>query len=256
MTQELKIIKINSFNCRGLRDRKKRLEVFNWLKESHLGITLLQETHSAISDEQQWEKEWGGDIYFSHGEFNARGVATLIPSSLMQDFEYISGTQDQEGRVLQITCKIDGTQLTIFNIYSPTKDNPNAQLTLVNKLKGLIEKVSSENVLIGGDLNTYLDINKDKEGGKIEQQSEYSKQWLDICEEYSLVDVWRIRNPNERLYTRRENSKCGLVQSRLDYWLVSIGITYQIKTTAIMLTKGIRNKIIQIADFPATLHIK
>ena len=49
--------------------------------------------------------------------------------------------------------------------------------------------------------------------------------------EYDLNDIWRIRNQHQKIHTRRENSKLGLVQSRLDYWLVSIRITYQIQDT-------------------------
>ena len=72
-------IAINSFNCRGLRDSKKRNAVFNWLQSKHQGITMLQETHSVASDEKQWAKEWGGQICFSHGTNLSRGVALLIP---------------------------------------------------------------------------------------------------------------------------------------------------------------------------------
>ena len=56
MNQE-KIVKINSFNCRGLRDKKKRTNIFQWIKRNYAGITLLQETHSILEDESKWEKE-------------------------------------------------------------------------------------------------------------------------------------------------------------------------------------------------------
>ena len=38
-------------------------------------IIFLQETHSKIETENQWEREWGGKMLFSHGSRNARGVA-------------------------------------------------------------------------------------------------------------------------------------------------------------------------------------
>ena len=58
-------ITVSSFNCRGLRDQKKRLVVFNWLKSKHTGLVFLQETHSVflqethsmIEDEMIWEKQ-------------------------------------------------------------------------------------------------------------------------------------------------------------------------------------------------------
>ena len=48
-------------------------------------------------------------------------------------------------------------------------------------------------------------------------------------EEFKLIDIWRLRNPNELKFTRRERARGGLVQSRLDFWLISECIQYQLK---------------------------
>ena len=45
-------------------------------------------------------------------------------------------------------------------------------------------------------------------------------------DEIDLVDIWRILNPDSLRYTRREMTKKGLVQSRLDYWLISNHLLY------------------------------
>ena len=129
------IVKINSYNCRGLRNNQKRISVFKWLNTTHPGITLLQECHSILSDEQKWENEWGGGIYFAHGEFNARGVAILIPKHLNELFVYKNGFKDNNGRFLLVNCEIEGNPFTIINIYSPTKDNLSGQIKFYNPLK-------------------------------------------------------------------------------------------------------------------------
>ena len=75
-------LKLCSLNTRGLRDSKKRMGLFHWLKTHKNGeysFVLLQETHSDASQENKWKQEWGSDIYFSHGVTNARGVAILCP---------------------------------------------------------------------------------------------------------------------------------------------------------------------------------
>ena len=75
-------LNFHSFNVRGLRDHKKRWEIFHWLKKSHRGkdyIHLLQETHSTENDVDTWRKEWGADIFLSHGDSNSKGVAFLLP---------------------------------------------------------------------------------------------------------------------------------------------------------------------------------
>ena len=68
----------------------------------------------------------------------------------------------------------------------------------------------------------------DKKGGKTEKQSRYSRYLESSMEEYKLIDIWRLRNPNDLKFTRRERTRGGLVQSRLDYWLIAESITYLI----------------------------
>ena len=48
-------------------------------------------------------------------------------------------------------------------------------------------------------------------------------------EDMNLIDIWRTRNPNDLKFTRRERSQGGLVQARLDFWLVSEQTYFQIK---------------------------
>ena len=151
-------IKINCFNCRGIRNAIKRNNIFNWLKTSHYGICLLQETHSVEADELKWEQEWGGQIFYSHGEFNARGTAILIPSKICENFEYLNGHKDESGRLIIMNCKIEECKFTLMNLYCPTKDNHKAQCEFLKSVVNLIEEYGSENLIIGGDLNTYLDI--------------------------------------------------------------------------------------------------
>ena len=67
-------ISIASYNCNGLADNNKRRTIFTWLKEKEYNIYCIQETHSTIRDEVAWKKEWGGEIYFSHGQRNSKGV--------------------------------------------------------------------------------------------------------------------------------------------------------------------------------------
>ena len=48
--------------------------------------------------------------------------------------------------------------------YCPTKDYHRAQCSFLNTIKEMIEEYGSENLIIGGDFNTNLDILKDKKG--------------------------------------------------------------------------------------------
>ena len=121
-------IQINCFNCRGLRNHLKIKNIFSWLKTSHLGICLIQESHSVVTDEQKW----GGKIFYSHGDFNARGVAILIPKYLENSFEYVESHKDNTGRLLVIKCKIEENTFILVNVYFPTKDDYRAQCSFLN----------------------------------------------------------------------------------------------------------------------------
>ena len=109
MTGQYNNITLNSFNCRGLCGNNKRQTIFKWIENSHNGITLLQETHSSLSDEIKWTKEWGGTIFFSHGEYNAQGVAILVPKNLIENFELQKSRTDKDGRLISINCKLENS---------------------------------------------------------------------------------------------------------------------------------------------------
>lgn len=229
----LQQLNINSFNCRGLRDKKKRLNIFKWLKKDHPGITLLQETHSTEADEKIWKNEWGGQIYFSHGKSNKRGVAVLIPNELNLEFSYIDGIRDQDGRIFLIQCEVEKLPLTIINVYAPTKDKQESQLEFLENLTCLISDYSDKNIIIGGDFNVCLDPDKDKKGGNKENVSIYGTKILNILEEFSLTDIWRMRNQDNLQFSRRERTKSGVIHSRLDFWLISRNLEYQTSSVKI-----------------------
>ena len=70
---------------------------------------------------------------------------------------------------------------------------------------------------MGGDFNCPLNINLDKRGGI--QIRRKSRKIEEIQDEFSLRDIWRIKNPNQQRFTW---SRCSpFVFCRLDYWLIS-----------------------------------
>ena len=133
----------------------------------------------------------------------------MIPNEYNNRFEYIEGHKDNNGRFLLLNCKIDDNPLIIINVYAPTKDKHSLQINFIENIKSKIDEYSDKNIILGGDLNTYLNIKLDKKGGKTEQYTTYTDTIHAVCEELNLVDIWSIRNPDLNSYTRRENSKSG-----------------------------------------------
>ena len=68
----------------------------------------------------------------------------------------------------------------------------------------------------------------DKKGGTSEELSRYAYGLLDLMEEYNLCDIYRIVNPELKRFTWRGITKKGLVQSRLDYWICSAHMLYDL----------------------------
>ena len=112
----------------------------------------------------------------------------MIPKELENNFEYIKGHQDNASRLLVINCKIENNIFILINVYCPTKDDHKSQCQFLNIVKDMIEEYGSENLIIEGDFNTYLDVGKDKKGGTIEKSSKYSDNINSLCKEYSLID--------------------------------------------------------------------
>ena len=92
---------IVSLNVRGIRDQVKRRSIFSYLKDQKASFYFLQETFSETSDETIWKKEWGGNIIFSHGSRQSRGVCILIdPIKTRSDQKLQSRLQTFDGPII------------------------------------------------------------------------------------------------------------------------------------------------------------
>ena len=223
------IFKINSFNVRGLRQQNKRLAIFRFLKTKHGGIHFIQETHSTPSDEEKWQKEWGGQIIFSHGTHNSKGVAILFPHN--SNYSLTSKLVDNEGRFIIARGKLENQDLDLANIYAPTKDKSADQLAFLNILLSNLEQCSI-NTILGGDFNTCLE-NIDKSGGRIFASTQYTNLLKTFMEENDYIDIWRLTHPGAKRFTWRDSSHGSVIQSRLDFWLVPMHMLYNLSTTDI-----------------------
>ena len=85
------------------------------------GMILLQETHSTKKIEKMWQKEWGGNIYYSHGSSNARGVCIMFkPGS---KYKIKGKVIDEDGRLIALQIKLDEIDIAISNVYAPNEDS-------------------------------------------------------------------------------------------------------------------------------------
>ena len=220
-----------SLNIRGINDFKKRRSVFHWIERQKADIVLLQETYSSKENEKMWRNEWGGKVFYSHGTKHSRGLAVLINNKLVG--EITEEITDQSGRILMLKTELSDNLISwVVNVYAPNDDN--SRTHLFRGLEQLLNKhvKNNEKIVIGGDFNVVLNECLDKKGGVTGQKSESRKIITQIMENFDLVDIWRVKNPNVRKYTWRQPTPP--VHCRLDYFLISDSLQDNITDTEII----------------------
>ena len=220
-------LKLATFNTKGLRDFKKRRKVFTWLRDNKFSIIFLQETHVTKDTAEFWQNEWGYTTIFSGNNSQSAGVGILLrPDSPVK---FISHTEIIVGRIQKVEAEINGQRYNLFNIYGPNDDDA----VFFDILNNELTQIQEENVIIGGDLNVILDSKMDKEGGRGDRKPKQRQIIQKIMEDHELSDVWRVVNPDKKIFTWHSNS-IPRVSCRLDYFIVSCNLMNLIRHTKII----------------------
>ena len=224
-------LNIISFNVRGLRDKIKRKKVFQFYNSKRCDVLCLQETHSVKEDEEEWALEWGGRILFSHGDSNARGVAILFQRGFSGRISEVSC--DKDGRFVKCNIYKEEVYVELGCIYGPNRSKPCFYEEKIRMMHN-----SCENVILVGDYNVVLDIEKDCNNPNRSYDLDTAAALKRIMNELSLVDAWRTVYPEEKRFswyrrtTKKRPEDTLLIQaSRIDYGIVSKGMCNQIHST-------------------------
>ena len=216
-------VNIISLNVRGLRETMKQRAVFDFYRNK-CDILCLQETHSTEADEEIWQSEWGGKIMYNHGTLASRRVAICVKKKINCKSIEILG---KDGRTIMCEVLCNESKIGILNVYGPNSDSPEF---FDNKIKSV--HCYCEKLVVVGDFNTvmdhYLDRNKDAPQA-INSATSYKLN--EICDQLYLQDIWRVRNPDTRRYSWYRKSKQSIQSSRLDYALVSQGLSSSVHNT-------------------------
>ena len=114
---------ISTLNVNGLKDLKKRRDIFNFLRGKGQDIYLLQETHMKQKDTKFVRMLWGYDLYLAGNSTNSNGVAILFNSTF--EHKVHKTIVDPEGHYLILDMELLDKRLTLVNIYGPSAgDNP------------------------------------------------------------------------------------------------------------------------------------
>ena len=213
------LIKIASYNVRGVKNDKKRREIFEYLHAKKYDIVCLQETHYDETDKKKWEKEWKGKIFHSIGSNRSKGCAILVKETMTTATLQVQQNLEN-GRLIKMEfTSEDGRKYYILCIYAP--NDGDERRSFFKRLNRKIEQETNDEtcIIIGGDFNCTLNILEDRTN-KQKYPDVGHKELHEVIKKHSLEDVWRRRNPQKREYTwdGGENRK---IKSRIDYWLIS-----------------------------------
>ena len=229
--ESLDKIKVLSANCRGLRDKSKRLDVINYLSDNNPDIICLQDTHLMESDAFEFRKFWQGNFILHGTRHNARGVAILFGKHFEYNILYTN--KDNEGNMILVDLEINETKFRLINMYGPNTDNEEFYTCVSNDIarneQDYLIWCGDFNISLNPrlDSNNYLNINNPKNRNIV----------INTIQEQNLTDLFRYYHPDKKRYTWHKNKP--IKQARLDYFITSSSFTDLV--TSINIQPGYRS---------------
>lgn len=226
-------VKLRTINVNGLNDSIKRRAVFDKLREDGCDVTFLQETHSTGNILKVWKAQWPGRSYWAHGLSSSCGVAILFKRDL--DVQITEVTYGSDGRYIMVKCKIQDQNLYFINVYAPVSADATSQLDFILSLEKICLSIGEGNsILLAGDFNCTINPEMDRKDFDVNNgvipSKEYWKRLLQLADDYSLSDIWRVKNTDALKFTFHR----GIQASRLDWWYLSDELTNQVTQATII----------------------
>ena len=125
-----------------------------------------------------------------------------------------------------IYINICENRFTILNIYAPNQDDPKCITTCLSELE---EQQNDDRVMVG-DFNCIVDNTLDKKGGGLTHSNKNMQELMKAyLEENGIIYIWRKQHPQQNSYTYHCKRGNEYIFARLDYFLVSFGLSNLVK---------------------------
>ena len=170
---------------------------------SEMCIRDSQETYSTKEVEDIWNTQYNGKSFYSHGTNHSCGVIMILIKDDLE-FKVKSSVSDSKGRYILIDATVQESDFLLGNIYAPNKVQE--QCEFFSGLEKMIEKLNTsaeQKIVVGGDFNVAIDPDLDCSVGNPTKKDSV-KHIQDICLNFDLVDIWRVRNPACKRFSWRQ----------------------------------------------------
>uniref|UniRef100_A0A9J8CV62 Reverse transcriptase domain-containing protein n=1 Tax=Cyprinus carpio carpio TaxID=630221 RepID=A0A9J8CV62_CYPCA len=206
------IVKLISWNVKGLNNRVKSIKIFSNLFKLKGDICFLQETHLKNSSHKSLMRSWVGQVFHSGFNGKARGAAILINKNT--PFNPSKVISDPNGRYVIVSGTLYGNQVALASVYAPNWDNPDFFVNLFSNFPDL----NLYQLIMGGDFNCVLNTVLDRSSPRPSTLSQSSKTINSFLEWYGITDIWRHLNPTSKMFSFF--SPVHHTYSRIDYFII------------------------------------
>ena len=213
---------IDSLNCKGLGDPKKRKQILRHFYRKHTDIIILQETHTTADTSKTYAEEWqrlspNHHSVWNSGTSRSCGVAILLKDK--HTTPIIDSKQDMIGRTLTTQILYLNNVYQIQNIYVP--DKPNLRPNFFDTLNNFT--FPDSDTILGGDFNMVENTRYDRRGGT--PTPTHTKGYTELQQhkqQLNLTDIWRENNLGLPAYTWFSPDKA--IGSRIDRFYTSTSL--------------------------------
>lgn len=222
-------LKLLTLNTRGFRNRVKQNQVIELAKFLGANILLIQESHlSKRSEVVSFEEIFKVKSFWSFGSHNSRGVGIIFLKD--SNIKVLKWERDTEGRVIKVSFKLNGEQITVLSVYGPNKSEESYSFYKEELPKFLI---GGQAYIMGGDYNCILNKNTDS-SSKRHSNSRGAKELRYLLECKQMSDQWD-ESGGDRGFTRLHKG----YGNRLDRLYATPSLTAKKEKITVIETLGI-----------------
>ena len=203
-------INIGSLNINGARSDVKRASVFKLFELKKLDVVFLQETHSDSVNEEDWKREWPGEVFLSHKRSNSAGVGILFSRAFSP--RSVEVQDIMSGHILRVNALYENVKMVFICVYAPVLSTE--RMNFLNVLCDVVRDCADDYLFLGGDFNCTEDFKLDR--NHLEPHPASSARLRRLIEAHELKDVWRGFNSRNKQYTWTHCRDNSLSLARLD----------------------------------------
>jgi exonuclease III len=207
------MMKILTWNIRGLNGRSKQRTLRDCIKAENPDMLLLQETKCAGTEADTiFQRIWRDCHFTSTDAAGASGGLAILWNPKSVSVHNLFSTEG----TITVSFRIIGTnqERTVTNVYGP--QNQQDKDHLMQRLQHINTLLPTRNWILGGDFNMILTL-EEKTGGAKKLDSDSGK-FQALIDQLNLVD---IENSNGTYTWSNRRSGAQHIACRLDRFLIS-----------------------------------